>query len=102
MEASGYMELMEAMSGEFTYNDLTSVMMEHLGGLLLFFLYSMALMGVVLAGLIVFFVNLKKFKLAEGEVVIEKGQRFKTMILNLGVILFAAFWIIMIIRQLLA
>lgn len=99
---SGYMELMESMTGEITDQELVSLMMDNIGGLLIFLLYSFMLMGVVLVGIILFFVNLKKFKFEKGEIEIEKGQRFKTMILNLGVILFAAFWIVMIILQLFA
>ena len=102
IDASGYMELMEIMASDRAEAELLPFMMDHIVGLALFVLYTMALMGFVLAGIILFFVNLKKFKFETGEVPIEKGQKFKTVILNLGVILFSAFWIIQIIIQLLA
>ena len=102
IDASGYMELMEIMASDRAEAELLPFMMDHIVGLALFVLYTMALMGFVLTGIILFFVNLKKFKFETGEAPIEKGQKFKTVILNLGVILFSAFWIIQIIRQLLA
>ena len=71
-------------------------------GLMAFMVYSMLLTGFVVAGIVLFFINKRKFTLLEGEVKLEKGQRFKTIILNVGMILYCLFWIVMIILQLLA
>ena len=57
-------------------------------------------MSIVVFGVVMFFVNKRKFKLEAGEVTIEKGQRFKTVILNVGMILFCVFWLVMIVLQL--
>lgn len=64
-----------------------------------FFVIAMLIAGLIL--FIVFFVK-KKFALVPGEVVIPKGKRFVTVILNLGMILYGIFWIGMIIYQLFA
>ena len=69
-------------------------------GLLVFMAYSMVLMAVVVFGIVMFFVNKRKFKLEPGEITIEKGMRFRTVILNVGVILFCVFWLVMIVLQL--
>lgn len=100
LDISGYTELLEVISSGYNTEDLMAVFSEHAAGLIIFILYSMVLMGFVVAGIILFFVNKRKFKLSQGEVVIEKGQRFKTVILNVGMILYCIFWIGMIIWQL--
>ena len=38
----------------------------------------------------------------DGEITIEKGQRFKTMILNAGMIIYCIFWLVTIVVQLFA
>ena len=42
----------------------------------------------------------RKFVLEKGSVIIPKGERFKTMILNVGMVIYSIFWIAMIIIQL--
>lgn len=68
-------------------------------GVLIIFVFGMMIAGGVL--LIVFLVK-KRFTLNRGAVVIPKGKRFRTVILNLGMMLYSLFWIGMIIYQLLA
>ena len=101
LDASGYMDLMDIMASDRMGVEMIPFIMAHILGLILFILYAMALMACVVAGIILFFVNLRKFKFNAGENSIEKGKLFKTVILNLGVILFCAFWIVQIILQLL-
>ena len=102
LEKSNYFELMELMGTETNPDALMAFMQENALGLIVFMLYAMVLMGFVVAGIVLFFVNKRKFKLEAGEITIEKGQRFKTIILNVGMILYCVFWIGMIIWQLLA
>ena len=102
IDSSGYMELLELLSSnaEIETETLIAFFSEHAVGLIAFILYYLCLIGFAIAGTILFFVNKRKFKLEPGEIVIEKGQRFKTIILNVGMILFCIFWIVMIIWQL--
>lgn len=85
--------------------DLLAVMTDKLGGVMLIGLYSSVALGIALTGIILFFVNLKKFRLAPSEAVqqetrLSAGAKLSAAILNPGMLLFAGFWIIMIVRQL--
>lgn len=51
-------------------------------------LYSLCVLGMGIAGVVLFFVNRRKMALKPGEIVIEKGNRFRTVILNVGMLLF--------------
>lgn len=103
LDISRYMEFAEELAGlpadasEEVYMEL---FMEYGGGLLLFIGYAALLMCMVIAGIVLFILNFKKFKLEQGEQPIEKGRRFSTVILNVGMILYALFWLAMIVIQL--
>ena len=97
IDYNSLMEITEAMKPDV----VMAFLKEHAVGLLVFMLYSMVLTSIVVFGVVMFFVNKRKMKLEVGEVTIEKGQRFKTIILNVGMILFCLFWLVMIVLQLL-
>ena len=44
----------------------------------------------------------RKFSFARGQVAIPRGKRFRTVALNLGMLLYGIFWIAVIVYQLLA
>lgn len=98
IEVSG----LNLINAEASEAELMAVMMDNIVGLAILFLYMICIIGFVIAGIIIFLVNKKKFKLTAGEVTIEKGQKIKTIIFNLGVILYSIFWLVQIIMQLLA
>lgn len=100
LSISGINEINAAMLSGATETELMNVMMEHAAGLVAFFGYFLCLIGFVIAGIVLFIVKHKKFTFAAGEVTIEKGQRFKTVLCNVGMGLFCIFWIVMIIFQL--
>ena len=102
LEVSNYYELMNLLGEEINPDLLMEFMKDNALGLMAFMVYSMLLTGFVVAGIVLFFINKRKFTLLEGEVKLEKGHRFKTIILNVGMILYGLFWIVMIILQLLA
>lgn len=79
------------MSGEGT---------QAMAALLVLLVYAGIVFCIVVTGIILFIVFRKKFALKQGEVTLEKGKRFKTIILNPGMILYCLFWIAMIIYQL--
>lgn len=101
LKLSGYMELAEIMQGE-DQNAMMAFVTEHMAGLLLFIVYSVIIFSLTIAGVILFIVHRKKFGLRAGEITIPKGQRFATMFLNVGVILYCVFWAYQIVMQLLA
>ena len=80
---------------------MMSYMMDHIGGWIAYFLFILFVFGIMIAGgvlLIVFLVK-KRFTLNRGTVVLPKGKRFSTMLLNVGMILYSIFWIGMIFWQ---
>lgn len=98
LDVSGAMDILSITDQA----EMMSAVMENIGGMAIYGLYSLLIIGMTIAGIVLFFVNRKKFQVSAGEVVIEKGQRFKTMFLNLGMILYCIFWIAIIVIQLLA
>ena len=71
--------------------------------MILMAIFGFCVIGIVIAGLILFIVALAKrrFTLAPGQVSIPKGKRFLTVFLNVGMLLFCIYWIIQIALQLL-
>ncbi len=100
IKATGYDKLMEVISSGADEMAILTAMTENAVGIILFFAYAMALLGLVLAGIIIYIVNRKKFTFSAGEIVIEKGTRAKTMLINLGMILYMVFWMVQIVLQL--
>lgn len=96
IDYNALMNIIESMKTEMIIEYYKS----HAIGWVVFTLYSMVLMSVVIFGVVMFFVNKRKMKLEAGEITIEKGQRFKTIIFNVGMILFCLFWLAMIVLQL--
>lgn len=98
LDVSGAMDIMSITDQA----EMMSAIMENIGGMAIYGLYSLLIIGMTIAGIVLFIVNRKKFQVSSGEVVIEKGQRFKTIFLNLGMILYCIFWIAIIVIQLMA
>lgn len=90
------------ISADATVEEIAAIFMENPAGMLIYLGYFLFLVVAVITGVVLFITKRKKFVVQPGEITIEKGQRFKTMILNVGMILYCIFWIAMIIIQLLA
>lgn len=69
---------------------------------IIYMLFVMFIILLVIIGVICWALSFKKMKCVPGEVRIPKGQWFKTVILNGGMILYSLFWIWQIMEQLLA
>lgn len=101
MEVSNYNEFMQALS-EY-YMDTTiglAKVMELMPKAFIMLGYSLFIIAIVIAGIVLLVVFRKKFRLMPGMVTIPKGKRFSTVIGNVGMILFIAFWSLNIIAQL--
>lgn len=96
MEKSGFYNL----PADATESEMMEFMMENAAGMMIYFGYALAIIILVIVGIVLFVKNRKKFVCAPGEVTIEKGTHFTTMILNVGMILYCIFWIVMIVMQL--
>lgn len=81
---------------------LFSYYMNNIGGLILLLIYDLFVYGSMLAGGILIIVAFakKRFWLAPAEEPIPRGRQFKTVILNVGMLLYVIFWIAIIILQL--
>lgn len=62
-------------------------------------LYSLCVFGMGIAGVVLFFVNRRKMTFKPGEIVIEKGRRFRTVILNVGMLLFCLVLLAVMLAQ---
>ena len=79
---------------------MMSYMTGNFGKLIVHFIYIFLLLGVAIAGIILFIVNLKKIRFQPGMNTIPKGKRFSTTVLNVGMALYMIVWIVIIIVQL--
>ena len=79
---------------------MMSYMTGNFGKLIVYFIYIFLLLGVAIAGIILFIVNLKKIRFQPGMNTIPKGKRFSTTVLNVGMALYMIVWIVIIIVQL--
>lgn len=79
---------------------LMPYMMENMGRVMVYMVYTFLLIAIAFTGIILFVINAKKIHFFPGEVTLPKGKRFSTVIVNLGMALFCIFWLIMIIIQL--
>lgn len=61
--------------------------------------YSLCIYGIAIAGIVLLIVKRRKMTLKQGEIVIEKGQGFKTVILNVGMILYCLVLFAIMIAQ---
>ena len=80
--------------------EMLEATMSILPELLILMVYVVFIFSIVITGVILLIVKHKKFTLSPAQVQIPKGKRFKTVMLNLGMILFGIFWTVMIVIQL--
>lgn len=100
LKAVNYTELMELTQRGASYEELMNFYMENLPGWILFMMYTLFLFAVVITGIVLLIVFRKRFAVAPGEVVIPRGRRFRTIFVNVGMIVYVAFWIGTMIVQL--
>lgn len=81
---------------------MTQALTENMSSLIAFGLYMILVFAMVITGVVLFAVNQKKIRFAEGEIAIPKGKVFSTAVLNVGMILYSLIWIGFIIYQLCA
>ena len=72
-------------------------MMAYLPGWIGYMVYVLFILAVVITGIVLLIVFRKRFALDPGQ--IPKGQRFKTVICNPGMLCYCIFWIAMILLQ---
>lgn len=77
-------------------------MTEHTLGWLLFGLYALGLFTVVIAGIVLFVIAIvkKRFVFESERMQLPKGKGFQALILNPGMLVFCAIWLVLIVMQL--
>ena len=87
---------------EGTMERLEAYLIEHMTVWMICLTLELIIGCVVIAGIVLFIVALvkRKFSFAPGSVIIPKGKRFRTVILNVGMVCYCLVWIAVIIRQL--
>ncbi len=93
---------MEIVGNGMDMNALMAYMSENALGWILYMLFIIFIFTSILAALILFIVSFAKRKITfeQGQVAIPRGKRFNTVILNVGMLLYCIFWIVMIVLQL--
>ena len=77
--------------GYASQDELTAFMTENMSTALLVGGWGWLVIILAIVGIILLLVNRKKFVFAPGEIMMEKGKRFKTVYLNVGMILYCVF-----------
>lgn len=105
--ASGLLRMidLDGYAQAMTGGDMAAMMeftQKNLVGILCYAVLGIFVLTMMVAGGVLLIVSLvkHKFVLEKGSVVIPKGERFETMILNVGMVIYCIFWIVMIIIQL--
>lgn len=96
---SNIAEITAALTQE--HADAEAIVSANSSGILLYTAYLIIIIVFILAGVIIFFCNVKKLNILPGEVQIAKGKRFKTIVSNIGTILYIAVWCAMMVVSLL-
>lgn len=90
---------LQSISG--SQDEIISLVMNHMDEIMIYLIYLIGILVIVIAGVICWALNFKKMKCAPGKIVIQKGQWFRTVFLNIGMILYTLFWLTEIVKQLL-
>lgn len=98
IDLTEYEELMQKMD----WKGMTVYVQHNLTGILAYAAFSLFVFGMMIAGGILLIVCLakKKFVCDKEKAVIPRGQKFRTVILNVGMLIYVLFWTVMIIAQL--
>lgn len=96
-------ELLRAQAGGTRDGAMTEYVFTHMAGLMIYIGYAFLILGITIAGgvLLIVFAAKRRFTLERGEVVIPRGKRFRTVILNVGMTVYCVVWIGMIVYLLL-
>lgn len=78
---------------------LTKVDMESPIGMGIYAVYMLCTYTMLIAGIVLWVVNKSKISLEKGEVTIEKGNRFKTVVLNPGMLLYFGLCLVIMLVQ---
>jgi membrane protease YdiL (CAAX protease family) len=93
MEKSGYLDIVEQLSENPEAS--VEIVMANAAGLLAGILWAFLLIAFAITGIVLFFVKKKHLDFQPGEITLEKGKRFSTIVVNYGAIAFIVLWLLM-------
>lgn len=95
LQVSHYNEYVLLANSGTPQEEVAAWVMEHIGGMAVYGIYSIASFVFLIVGIVLLFKNLKKayFNLQAGEITLTKGEAAKAILLNVGVILYMLLWI---------
>ena len=67
--------------------------------MIIYALYILVIFGIVIAGGVLLLANLSKFRVDSGEISLGRGERAETVLVNAGMILYCAAFVIMMVIQ---
>lgn len=97
LKYAGATEILEAR--EKGVEAMSAAVMNNMGGMIALIAFELVVFALVIVGIVLFCINIKKITFLPGLVEIGKGNYFKTAILNIGMGAFVIFWVAYIIYQ---
>lgn len=76
---------------------LQNVDMESAAGMIVYALYALCVYGIAIAGIVLFLVNRSKMRLDAGEIVIGKERWFRTVLGNVGMIIYIVLFLLQMV-----
>ncbi len=80
-------------------NEILRFIGDNATGMMIFSAFETLIFAILITGIIIFFLNVRHLTLYEGEILIPRENFFKTTVANLGMLLFIAYFIVLIIIQ---
>ena len=95
---------MEIVQSGMDMDALMIYMSENAVGWICYMMFALFIFATIITALVLFIVSIvkNKFVFEQGQVAIPKGKRFRTVILNVGMLIYCIFWTAVIIIQLFA
>ena len=95
---------MEIVQSGMDMDALMIYMSENAFGWICYMMFALFIFATIITALVLFIVSIvkNKFVFEQGQVAIPKGKRFRTVILNVGMLIYCIFWTAVIIIQLFA
>ncbi len=93
-------EMLTNFNSNITSQELLATLLEIMPGLLVFLLYAMLLNGIIVAGMVLFIINIRKLKWNKTELELPRDRVFKTVYLNAGIICYVVVCSVFIILSL--
>lgn len=93
---------LDVFTGNMQMGEMMYYLFDHMGTLILLIIYELLLLAMVIAGLVLFLLSVKKRELRTGEYGMPAGETARVMFGNIGMILFVALCVVLFITNMLS